>query len=729
MLTSIDTETFPIRPGLLAPRLVCLTWQVEGESPQIMTRETAWPHILDMLSDESAEWCGVNIPYDWAVLAAEWPALLPYIFRAYDQGRVWDCPTAQACIDIGLGCLFTDPATGAPIGRYSMALLAERYLGLDLTAEKKDPTAWRLRYGELADIPAENWPEKALRYALDDASITLQIAQAQKSLSGAPNRHAQSEQALAAWGLHLAAVWGVRTDAPTVRSVVAQIEKGHREAIQRFSEIGFLDAEGARVTSALGLAVASAYGADPFVPCAACVGTGKVASPVTGKPIQCSTCSATGLDLSRCAVPRTATGRISTAEETLVESGNADLEEFAESRANEKEWTTYRPILLQGVDIPINPEANVLVRTGRTSMRKPNLQNQPRKGRVRECYIPRPGHVFASVDYATLELCTLAQTCLWMVGHSAMADAINAGEDLHLKFAAGVAGVPYAELRARHKAHDKQASDFRQMAKAANFGLPGGLGPTKLVLYARQNYDAKLCELAGVVPVGACGTVGKTTDERSGKVVCSRCLAVAYELRAKWFAQWPEVREYHTRIAALVEGDMGGAVQIPGPPGSPGLIRGQCGFCDGANLAFQGLAARGAKTALYRVARECYTDRSSPLWGCRPVVFVHDEIIAEMPSASASEAAERLSGLMVETMREFVPDVRISAEPALMVRWLKGAECARDESGRLLPVAQCAACRSPVPISWQGIAYPHKECSGGGRPVAEEDLALLGRCI
>lgn len=122
----------------------------------------------------------------------------------------------------------------------------------------------------------------------------------------------------------------------------------------------------------------------------------------------------------------------------------------------------------------------------------------------------------------------------------------------------------------------------------------------------------------------------------------------------------------------------------PGRPG-PGLVRGGCHFCDGANNAFQGLAARGAKAAFYRVCHEAYTEASSPVFGVRPVVFVHDEIVAEVPIATAHEAAQRVSEIMVQTMHLFVPDVRVTAEPALMEQWLKGAEPVYDSKNRLIP--------------------------------------------
>jgi hypothetical protein len=112
--------------------------------------------------------------------------------------------------------------------------------------------------------------------------------------------------------------------------------------------------------------------------------------------------------------PRTEKGRVSTARLTLEESGDPVLEELATLANPSKLLSTYVPALLRGTKVPINARYNVLVASGRTSCGSPNLQNPPREGGVREAFVPRPGFLFASVDYDTLELRTLAQALLDM---------------------------------------------------------------------------------------------------------------------------------------------------------------------------------------------------------------------------------------------------------------------------------------------------------------------------
>ena len=113
--------------------------------------------------------------------------------------------------------------------------------------------------------------------------------------------------------------------------------------------------------------------------------------------------------------------------------------------------------------------------------------------------------------------------------------------------------------------------------------------------------------------------------------------------------------------------------------------RGGVGFTNGCNTFFQGLAADGAKSAVYAVVKETHTDTTSPLWGCRAVAFIHDEIIVEAPEHRAAEAAERLSEIMVREMKHWLPDIPVSAAAHLMRRWYKDAEPVRGSDGRLIP--------------------------------------------
>jgi hypothetical protein len=323
---------------------------------------------------------------------------------------------------------------------------------------------------------------------------------------------------------------------------------------------------------------------------------------------------------------------------------------------------------------------------------------------MKRVWRPSSAFDFISADYSGVELVTLSQVCLWIVGYSRMAQIINETGDpggLHAAFGAQLVGANVDEFKKRVKAGDKEAKDGRQASKAFNFGKPGGMGSAKLVLAKRKKnegrtyspsgpqVDAKgkrfywgirFCILTGGAQ--ACG-VEKVTEwnRRPCSPVCKACCVQADILGRKWLDTFPEMKEYFKYVETIEE--RGGEIKLWGLPYQPrdawipGSLRGGVGYTDGANGHFQGLAAILMKRALWYVARECYVDKTSPLYGTTRVPFVvHDEQFAETLSSVAHLTAPRIGLLMEKTGPEVCPNVKIVCEPALMGRWLKNAEAA-----------------------------------------------------
>jgi DNA polymerase I-like protein with 3'-5' exonuclease and polymerase domains len=354
------------------------------------------------------------------------------------------------------------------------------------------------------------------------------------------------------------------------------------------------------------------------------------------------------------AIPRTDSGEVATEKDVLLRAGDARLEALAELSGLDKIRDTYLPILERGTEVPINARFNVLVASGRTSCSSPNLQNVPggsKVGGTREVFVARPGCVWISVDYDTLELRALAQVLLELFGQSRMADVLKEGRDLHIDMGAQLLGISYDEFVARRKAGDKAIKKARDYAKIVNFGLPGGMGAASLVDYARKS-PAKII----IAP-----------DE-------------ARELVTKYRNAWPEMVEFFAYAGKTV-GDGNGVFHDP----VTGFTRGGVGYCDFCNSHFQHRAAFGAKAAVCQVSYECYVDAASPLYGARLVNFVHDECLVEVEEERAHEAAQRLAAVMVDCMARFVKDVPVTASPSVMRRWSKSAEAAFDRNGRLIP--------------------------------------------
>lgn len=152
-------------------------------------------------------------------------------------------------------------------------------------------------------------------------------------------------------------------------------------------------------------------------------------------------------------------GEIQTSKESLQIMGSRNhpfVSSFQEQAHCKKMMSTYMNTELVHVDQRVHPRFTPLVKTGRTSCRGPNIQNVPRKENIRGIYLASPGYVLFACDYAQLELCALAQSCLTWQKKSVMADVINTGADLHRWFAA----------RILDKEQEAVTGEERQMAKA-----------------------------------------------------------------------------------------------------------------------------------------------------------------------------------------------------------------------------------------------------------------------
>jgi len=707
-----------------------------------------------------------NGPYDFAVTARRVPSFLKAIFDKYRRGEVWDVETVAALDAIADGRMLDGMVLnrdmqplrrygdqGPITNRFSLSNCVWLYLNR-LDAKVNDE--FRLAYGELDALPTSQWPEKAKIYPVDDARNTREVAAVQRGLvAGVPkakNTGYISEQfkdekpllagvswptfqARAAFAMHLGSVWGFRTDANRIAAIEKKVTEtcdmpadvieelgltrlvvdgkaidrvSMKELDARFVEWGFLKTgkeEGKENRAGIKRELVIAYGADPKSPCPRCGGSGKVASAKTGKPVNCKAseggCAATGLALP-ITVPRTPTDGVTTDRDTLDGTGNPRLEAWAAAGKNDKMIQTYLPWLKQGIDHPINVRPNALVATGRCSY-EGLVQLIPPL--ARECIMARPGNVFCSTDYPSLELCTLAQVTYWVLGYSAMRDAINLSGDpgyLHTEFGAKMAGVDVSNetkmAEFKKKAEDKGSAEyrFRFMAKAGNFGFPGGMGVPKLVLTKRKE-GLFFCVASGknkkcVKPVMEWR--GRSLD----KPTCPDCLDVAAKLREDWFLAWPEIEPYFEWVAGLPGVEDGHGVIIT--PGT-GFVRGGLTFTSAANHSFQHLGACAAKHALWLISDEAYNDERSPLWGTRPLVLVHDEGFSEMPRAGMLDAGFRTAEIMRESLQLFCPDIKCpTPEPAFMEYWYKKASLLREKDGKPVDAVWVPTDKTGKPVAW-----------------------------
>jgi DNA polymerase-1 len=158
----------------------------------------------------------------------------------------------------------------------------------------------------------------------------------------------------------------------------------------------------------------------------------------------------------------------------LASSGYAIPGLLLKYRTLSKLKSTYLDALVKIV----NPETNrihtsfnqTVAATGRLSSSNPNLQNIPIRGdegrEIRKGFVAPEGHFLVSADYSQVELRLFAHYS----GDKVLIEAFKNEEDIHLRTASEVLGVPMDEV----------TQDMRRIAKAINFGIIYGMGYRKL---------------------------------------------------------------------------------------------------------------------------------------------------------------------------------------------------------------------------------------------------------
>ena len=261
--------------------------------------------------------------------------------------------------------------------------------------------------------------------------------------------------------------------------------------------------------------------------------------------------------------------------------------------------------------------------TGRLSASDPNMQNMPIRrdlgGEVRACFLPREGYAFADADYSQIELRVLAH----LSGDEAMRGAFAAGEDIHTITAAGVFGVPEAEV----------TPQMRSSAKAVNFGIVYGIS------------DFSLAEDIHV------------SRKEAGEYI------------RRYFEKYPKVAEYmeNTVAAAKKSGTvttMFGRTRPVRDINASNFNLRSAAERIVRNTPIQGTAADIIKLAMVRVDQSLRREFPE----ARMLLQVHDELLVEAPR----EQIEAVRDLLVREMESAVElTVRLTAQGTVGDNWLE----------------------------------------------------------
>lgn len=251
---------------------------------------------------------------------------------------------------------------------------------------------------------------------------------------------------------------------------------------------------------------------------------------------------------------------------------------------------------------------------GRSSCKKPNLQQVPSRGdpRYRRCFKAPPGRVLIKADYSQMQLriaCKVAK-------EKRMLTAYQQGEDLHTLTAKSITGK------------DDVTKQDRQTAKAVNFGLLFGLGAKGLQSYAAAEYGLELTQ------------------------------AEAEQYRRRFFQTYPALAKWHRR-----EGQSS-VKECRTLLGRRRLLDDKTPYTHRLNSPVQGSEADGAKQAMALL-----WERREQCPDAFPVLFVHDEIVVEADAGKAEAVADWLKEAMLDGMKDVIAPVPCEVEAQIAQTW------------------------------------------------------------
>ena len=717
---AIDTETV-----YLADRLN------KGEIPQLVIAQASGrdpAHNYIVHPKDLARFIGkhrdrhlvfFNVAFDLAVMEKE----LAGRGKQKAVEALWEIIDAGRCHDLMLLDQLVRIAEGrAPFHQRSLADVAEELLGVEL--EKEDSP--RQHYDTLLRKNHKGIRPEFYEYAVKDSRATLlafgplweKAWEIHNTYVRVDSNEADMERSLP-WGplteqiqvrAALALGWmsseGVRASELRLEQVISEAQGELYEAIDEFEADGTVNA----------------FQSENGGPILCHAKDGNVQFTEKGAPSK-SIKLVRKLFKELCekhevSAPTTRKGLISTARDDYVGLESYEMEQTFEKYFRLQDLVSYlnkAKDLLDHItqDGCIHTRYITLVKTGRATSHSPQIQNLPREGRVRGCIVPREGHIFYGVDYSAIELAALASICRHRYGYSKLGDRIDHGEDPHAYTASQIIDKQPADV----------TKDERQAAKVYNFGVPGGMGVKALAHQAKVMYGIEMTEeeagrwreklVREVYP-----EIGEFLDDHLDRFIFG-VLSVPVEevvedlveaTEADSFS--PNAREW---ILQSVERALRAGLKANGEPYDAGwmeklwqglrkaysLSKSVMGRNEGIekalkdcvtgksiarlffptravtltgrvwsdvnyrqahNAQLQGLAADGARLALYRLVREGY----------RPIIFVHDEVILEIPDDKNREAvARQIDAIMIDEMQRVINDVSIRVEGRFMERWKK----------------------------------------------------------
>ena len=248
--------------------------------------------------------------------------------------------------------------------------------------------------------------------------------------------------------------------------------------------------------------------------------------------------------------------------------------------------------------------------TGRLSSSEPNLQNIPIRsqlgGQIREGFIAPRGRVLIGADYSQIELRIMAH----IAEDRGLIEAFERDEDIHLRTAATIFGVPLEKVNAPQ----------RDIAKRINFGLAYGMSSFGLAQWAK-------------IP-------RKDADQ----------------FVKSYFASYPGVKAYMERIIKQAQ-EQGYVESLLGRRRYFGKLDSRSER-EAINMPIQGTSADLMKLAMIHLHEQIQTGKLK----ADMLLQIHDELIFEVDKDQAEKSAQLIKKTMESVMKLAVPlkvDVKV----------------------------------------------------------------------
>jgi DNA polymerase I len=277
------------------------------------------------------------------------------------------------------------------------------------------------------------------------------------------------------------------------------------------------------------------------------------------------------------------------------------------------------------------------VSSGDKELNLPNVQNIPAEDRFRNCFVPREGYSWLSIDYSAQELRLVADAS----GEEGFIDVLNSGEDLHC----------YAGSLMYGKTITKADKAERTAAKTINFGKIYGMGPNKLA--DTLGIDIKEAERLFKMYAKAFPKLetwikqqGVQAKKRGYTKVCPPHngrrwfpdMALAKTMKAEGSGSWKEIK--------MIEGST---------------------EREASNMPIQGAGAACMKEALVAIREHIKLQN----YNAKLVCTVHDQVDIEVIDSQAEQLSKEVCEIMIQCGNKYVTKVDMEVEPTITKVWSK----------------------------------------------------------